>query len=98
MTHFVVFIVVSRIFHGFLAFYRQKFPLLMFYYQELAFGNALFHHSSSQPFTHPSLAGFLWLLTLLNVEKCKNKRKNGALGRQAEHSSLKCAQFAKNWP
>jgi len=69
---------------------------MMFLARDFAFIIALFCHSSPQPFTNPSLAVFLWLLTLLNVEKCKNKRKNGALGRQAELSSLKCAQFAKN--
>jgi hypothetical protein len=69
---------------------------MMFLARDFAFIIALFCHPSPQPFTNPSLAVFLWLLTLLNVEKCKNKRKNGALGRQAELSSLKCAQFAKN--
>jgi hypothetical protein len=80
----------------FFVFFNPDYPLLMFLALDLAFIIALFGHSPPQPFTSPSLAVFLWLLTLLNVEKCKNKRKNGALGRQAELSSLECAQFAKN--
>jgi hypothetical protein len=77
-------------------FFNPDYPVVMFFTLDLAFILALFGHSPPQPFTSPSLAVFLWLLTLLNVEKCKNKRKNGALGRQAELSSLECAQFAKN--
>jgi hypothetical protein len=80
----------------FFVFFNPGYPFLMFLALDLAFIIALFGHSPPQPFTSPSLAVFLWLLTLLNVEKCKNKRKNGALGRQAELSSLECAQFAKN--
>ncbi|CAI1622005.1 Uncharacterised protein [Serratia quinivorans] len=80
----------------FIVFFYLNHPAVMFFALDLAFIIVLFCHSSPQPFTRPSLAVFLWLLTLLNAEKCKNKRKNGALGRQAELSSLECAQFAKN--
>lgn len=91
-----LFVFVVDIFVCFYVFFNQNILMVMFFVLDLAFIIALFCHSSPQPFTNPSLAVFLWLLTLLNVEKCKNKRKNGALGRQAELSSLECAQFAKN--
>jgi hypothetical protein len=92
----LLFVCVIGVFMYFTVFFNPNPPVVMFFTLDLAFIIALFGHSPPQPFTSPSLAVFLWLLTLLNVEKCKNKRKNGALGRQAELSSLECAQFAKN--
>ncbi|MNH25313.1 hypothetical protein D3C79_853010 [compost metagenome] len=91
-----LFVFIMAIFICLNVFFNQDLLMVMFFALNFAFIIAIFCHSSPQPFTNPSLAVFLWLLTLLNVEKCKNKRKNGALGRQAELSSLECAQFAKN--
>ncbi|MBX9311022.1 hypothetical protein, partial [Serratia marcescens] len=63
-----------------------------------AHSGAIFRHSASQPFSSPGFLCFYRRSSRMSGENCKNKTKNGSLGRQAGHSSLKCAQFAKNWP
>lgn len=73
-------------------------PSLLLSASILAVLSYFFCHCVSQPFTRPSLLVFLCLWPPLNPEVGKNNGKNGALSRQAGRSSLKCAQFAKNWP